>query len=324
MLFRLIRISITFLVLWLLFTQLDWSSIADQVLALKWWALPAAILTQVVIFGVGTTRWWLFFRHEKTKHTITQLLNPFFVASLFNNVLPAATGGDALRIYHIYKQGYGPSIAASPIITERLTGFCVMFGLASTVIPFVTIQAKWLESLSLILPLLFLSLAVTLLLLGWTKSYRPLHNFLASKSRRKLFVALLQVAESSHGYLGAPRLLIKVIALSIVGQAMEVIVFVLLAFGTGVDLPISSFILAVPLILIVSGLPISIGGLGVREAAAITIFTAMGMGESEAATTAILFVPTLILSSLPGLYFFLTNKNRKHLLRDADAHASSD
>lgn len=323
MLLRIIRTSITLLVLWILVQQLDWPSIADQVLTLKWWALPGAIVIQVIIFAVGTSRWWLFFRYEKTKHTFVQLLNPYFVGALFNNVLPAATGGDALRIYHIYKQGYGPSIAASPIITERLTGFCVMFGLASAVIPFVTFEAGWLETLSLALPIIFVSLALVLLLLGWPTTYRPLHNFLAIKSNHKLLKALLQVAESSHSYFGAPGLLVKVIALSIAAQAMEIFVFVVLALGTGAELPLTSFILAVPLILIVSGLPISIGGLGVREAAAITIFTAMGMGESEAATTAILFVPVIIISSLPGLYFFLTNKERKHLLRDAEAHSTS-
>ena len=41
---------------------------------------------------------------------------------------------------------------------------------------------------------------------------------------------------------------------------MEIFVFVVLALGTGAELPLTSFILAVPLILIVSGLPISIGG----------------------------------------------------------------
>ena len=79
--------------------------------------------------------------------------------------------------------------------------------------------------------------------------------------------------------------------------------------GVGSDLSAGSYLLTVPLILVSAGIPISIGGLGIREATGITLFTAIGMPPADAAAVALLFVPTLLLSSLPGLFFFMAQKH---------------
>ena len=67
-----------------------------------------------------------------------------------------------------------------------------------------------------------------------------------------------------------------------------------------------------PLILVAAGLPISIGGLGVREAIAISLFAAAGMRQADAAAVAILFIPVLLLSSAPGIFFFIANKHKQN------------
>jgi uncharacterized membrane protein YbhN (UPF0104 family) len=85
-------------------------------------------------------------------------------------------------------------------------------------------------------------------------------------------------------------------------------------------MPFVNFILTVPIILIIAGLPISVGGFGVRELATITILSAVGIPNAEATTIAILFIPILIIGSFPGLYFFLISKNRGAYLKNTDTH----
>ncbi|MBT5399361.1 flippase-like domain-containing protein [bacterium] len=307
----LLRIILTILFLWFISIQVEWPSVIEIFLSIKWWWVIVAILLQVIIFIIGAIRWRVFFYHGHSPYTLRQLIKPYFIGALFNNFLPASTGGDALRIYHVYKQGYGYSLAFSPIVVERAIGTSVMFGMASLIIPFIEFKAKWVQQFSIFIPVIFLSLIVLLSIIGCSRSYRKMHNFLTKKYNYKLIKTILKITKTIHKYLKSPTLILKIIALSVLAQFMEIVVFFTLAQSIDTVTPFSNFILAVPIILIITGLPISIGGFGIREIAIITIFSTMGMSNSESAAIALLFIPVLIIGSSPGLYFFLNLKNKR-------------
>ena len=98
----LLRIILTILFLWFISIQVEWPSVIEIFLSIKWWWIIVAILLQVLIFIIGAIRWWAFFCHGHSSYTLRQLIAPYFIGALFNNFLPTSTGGDALRIYHIY------------------------------------------------------------------------------------------------------------------------------------------------------------------------------------------------------------------------------
>ena len=66
-----------------------------------------------------------------------------------------------------------------------------------------------------------------------------------------------------------------------------------------------------------SALPISIGGMGVRELAAVGLFTRFGVDATDAAAIALIFIPVVILASLPGLYYYLRYKDSRLLAQSA-------
>jgi uncharacterized protein (TIRG00374 family) len=316
MLSRITKISVTVLMLWLLSRQLDWDELRTIFADFTWWAFVAAIAIQVFAFILGALRWQAFFRHENLMYTLRDLLRPYFIGTLFNNVLPAATGGDVMRVYYILRKGHGVAIAASPVITERIIGTTVMFGIATSVLPFITIKADWLSLLSMVLPTIFMGLVICLVLLRWPTTHQVVYRLFKRWEDYRLGRALLGVTRASHRYLGDTPLVLRVVSLSISMQLIQIVVFWVLAMGVGSNISFIQYALAVPLTLIVAGLPISIGGLGVREAAVVTLFGAIGMETSQATAVAILFLPVLVLSSLPGLYYFLTTRNHNALLRD--------
>jgi len=73
-------------------------------------------------------------------------------------------------------------------------------------------------------------------------------------------------------------------------------------------------------VLVAASIPVTVGGLGVREAAAITLFVSAGMSQENAAAVSLLFIPVLLLSGLPGLWFFLRMKGHKSFY-DKATHA---
>ena len=313
MIYTSLRIFLTILFLWLISIQIEWPSVIEIFLSIKWWWIIVAILLQVLIFIIGAIRWWAFFCHGHSSYTLRQLIAPYFIGALFNNFLPTSTGGDALRIYHIYKQGSDYSLAFSPIIVERAIGISVMFGVVSLIIPFIEFKVKWVQQFSIFIPVIFLALIILLSIIGCSRSYKTMHNFLTKKYNHKLIKTILKITKSIHKYLKNPTLILQIISLSVFAQFMEIIVFFTLSQSIDAVIPFSNFILAVPIILIITGLPISIGGFGIREIAIITIFSTIGVSNLESATIALLFIPVLIIGSSPGLYFFLNlKKNRSH------------
>ncbi len=312
-----IKVVISLALLFLLAYKLDWSQVLASIVHLKWWALPLAIGLQILTLILANWRWWLLLDTHKRGHRIIDLLPQYFVGAFFNNVLPTSTGGDFFRMYYIYQQRHGAAIAASPVITERLIGLVTLIGLTAVVLPFLDHNNEVVQLLTDIVPPVFALSVIGLLLLGTRATYRPLHNFFQRWEHLGLVSTCLHIAEASHTYIARPWLVARLVSLSLCLQVMEIGVFFLLSIGIGAAIAFTNYLVVVPMIMFASAFPLSVGGLGVREAAAVTLFSAVGMSQANAAAVALFFIPVLLTSSLPGLYFFLNMKNHKDLYHKA-------
>ena len=92
------------------------------------------------------------------------------------------------------------------------------------------------------------------------------------------------------------------IALSCVVVALTVNAVMLFGLGLGVDIAPSVAFLVVPVAVIFSSLPISIGGWGVREASLSYGLTLFGKAPADAGMVGLALGIGLLLSSLPGGY----------------------
>jgi uncharacterized membrane protein YbhN (UPF0104 family) len=92
------------------------------------------------------------------------------------------------------------------------------------------------------------------------------------------------------------------LALSFVFQSAQVGINIYLARAAGLQTPLVTFLWLVPLLSLMSLVPIGIGGLGVRETAAIAV-----LGNQEPTTTilvwSLLYQATIWLACLPGGLF---------------------
>ncbi len=315
---KIIKICVSLVLITGLAWRLDWSAFWNSAERLHWWVIPVAIFLQLCAFVLGTCRWQSFFRFHDVPYTTSLLLKPYFIGTLFNNLLPMATGGDVLRIYYIIKEGQSVAIAVSPIITERILGFLTLLGIATLSLPFIDSPNSAFVILSHIVPIFFSGLLFCLAGIGTPFVYRFIHSSFQRWIHIKIVVKLLQIIEAVHLYLGHLILMMRVIALSLAGQLLQICIFWVFGLGLGVNTGFLQYVLVVPLILVAAGVPVSIGGFGVREASAIVLFTALGMDEGDAAVIALLFIPVLLAASLPGLYFFLTTKDHDQFVAEAE------
>ena len=102
----------------------------------------------------------------------------------------------------------------------------------------------------------------------------------------------------------------KIVMLSLIIQSARIMTHYLLSRSLGVSISASCFFLVVPLIAIMATLPVSIGGIGLREQTGVVLFGAFGMAESQAFSTEFLAYLVAVCSSLPGGILFMVRKKQ--------------
>lgn len=107
--------------------------------------------------------------------------------------------------------------------------------------------------------------------------------------------AALDVVASRRGALAAA------VAISLGVQSAFVLTNVWLARSVGVDTPLAPWFVAWPLSKLIAVLPISLGGIGVREAALVTLLSPYGAPRDGVLATGVLWQAVLTVSGLGGL-----------------------
>ncbi len=312
-----IKIGVSLGLIAFLVFRIEWAGVVNNLEKISAWVIAAAIGLQIMAYLIGTWRWSVLLALHQLGYRVKSLFPIYFIGALFNNLLPSLTGGDLLRAYYIFRQKHGIAVAVSPIITERVIGLVVLIGLAALAIHYIKIVNSFTVMLRALLPLMFFGCITVLFLIGHSKVYWPVHRFFERWQHIKIVEALLRIAEASHRYINRPRVMARLVGLSVLGQVVEISLFWLLGRGVGVELDFWSYAVIVPLIFVVASLPITIGGHGVRETAAVAFFGIYGMAEDQAATIMVVFLAVLLITSLPGLYFYMSMKGHQDFLKEA-------
>ena len=215
------------------------------------------------------------------------------VGLFFNQALPTSVGGDAFRVWALHRHGTAPGTAFASVALERVTGVTLMALMIALCVP--TLQpglpagVAW--ALMASAPALVAALAVIALAdrlpLQWlpaailaslTSTSGGLRRLLASPSDT-LGLSLLAIAASLCGF-GAAWVL---------GRSLGI-----------EQQPLSAVVVVLGGAMLVSLLPISLGGWGVREATVVALFTALGVAPERALAMSVAFGLLQLAVSLPG------------------------
>jgi uncharacterized membrane protein YbhN (UPF0104 family) len=99
--------------------------------------------------------------------------------------------------------------------------------------------------------------------------------------------------------------------ISFVNQLLVIAVTWIMALGLRLDLSPVWFLVFVPVITLISMIPISLNGMGLREYAFMSLFGAIGIAPESCIALGLISSIVIILSALPGgiVYVFMRNRN---------------
>ncbi len=285
---------------WLLLSQVDADAVLARLLGVPAEVMVFAALTLFALSGVQAWRWWAIIRAIGAELGYRACWQNVLVGLFFNQTLPSSIGGDAVRIWRAYKSGLAVGPAVNGVLLDRVVGLGALLLIAALGLPKLFNLAgddptRWVAPIMVaggfagIAALVVFDRLPPVLLRGRVGAWAVA----ISADARRAFALSRYSAPAFGG-----SLFIHV-----------TLAFVAFTVARGLDLKIDMIecLVLLPPVLLVSVVPISIAGWGVREGAMVTAFGFAGVPAADAFTLSVLFGLAAIASGLPGgLVWILT------------------
>jgi uncharacterized protein (TIRG00374 family) len=239
-----------------------------------------------------------------------ELARCYWIGTFFGNYLPTSVGGDVVRVMMFSKIGQTALIAAS-IAWERMTGLWILLGwsLAVLVAKPAYFQVGKLELLSWLMVIA----GIILLALPITMCRKASCVIDMALSKRSLLAARINAkmnrfAAAVNEYRSKKKAILFSLLLSIPFYMTGVFTNYLIITAINAHVALVDIATVLPIVYLVSMLPISLNGLGLSEGAYVILFTQIGLSAPEALAAAVIRRTLHLLVSLIGGLFWLPKR----------------
>ncbi len=297
-----LRLAISLALLIFLFTRLDLASCLRIVSDAHLWRVGVVFLLTIADRMLAAYRWFLLVRDKNAAATFPVVVRVFFISNFLGTFLPGSIGVEAIRVYGLSRATSDVALSVSSILVERVFALIallalVLVGLAASPPGLPANLAPWAWGL------LFLLIAGSAALMH-PRLRLTTHFFLPGSWLAPVRNGLDKLYASLDGFKTQPRLLAGVMVLSVIFQMLRVATALACAWALGLEISITHFVVIVPVVILVTMLPISIGGLGVREVSYVYLLGLAGIRPEAALTMSLLLYFIYTAAVLPGAWFY--------------------
>ncbi|QWG25118.1 flippase-like domain-containing protein [Bradyrhizobium sediminis] len=272
---------------------------------LGWMAL--SVLVNIVQIFFGALRWREISRLCAAPLQASQAFRYNMIGTFFNQTLPSTIGGDAVRLWLVSRTGAGWRAATYSVLVDRAVGlialaFMVVFSLPWSYQLIGNTQGR----LALVLiDLAAICAGLGFLFLGhlpwaWLRSWWPTRHIHACS-----LIANRAVFDRHSGP--------KIAILSLCVHILTVVIAWCTVRAISAPVDFEQIFLLIPPIVLVTMLPISIAGWGVREATMMVAFGYAGLAQTDGTMVSLLFgASSFAVGAIGGLiWIFSAEKAEK-------------
>lgn len=279
----------------------DWHQVREAFarLDLRLWLLGVALyaVTQVV----SSLRWALLARPLGFDRRLGDYLAFYYVGMFFNLVLPTSVGGDVVRAWYLDGRSGRRLPAFLSVLLDRGSGLlvllliaCVAAALSPIALPRGLAAGVWAAGALAVVGLAFLALTAG-------RIAGPIGRLLGARVGR----LISSIDDLKTIFWSRRGLLVSTTLLSVVVQAANVVLVWLIGHALGAPVPAAYYAVLVPVVTLLTLLPVSLNGMGVREGAMVLLLAPFGITEGTALSLAFLWFLTFTAVSLLGVGFYL-------------------
>lgn len=287
----------------LLAWRMDWPQLGEAFARLDLGYWLGALLVFLLAQLLSSVRWQWIARPLGFDQPWSRFVALYYLGMFFNLVLPTSVGGDVVRAWYLGAPSGRRGAALLSVLAERASGLAVLILLACAAVVTVYDQVppwmSWLTftlGLGLVCGMALLPISPRLARLPW----------LGSK-----LAPLLPIVRT---YQADRRLLVSTTGFSLLVQLASVAQVWLISQGLGLEISFGYLAVCVPLVSLLTLLPVSVNGMGLREAGLVLLLAPQGITAAQAVTLSLLQFAVLVAASslgagiyLAGAYPRLTN-----------------
>src|ERR1700731_570736 len=296
-----IKILISAALLYLALRKANFSDLASRidVASLGWLGLAIAA-TFLQIF-VGVLRWRAVSAECRAPLTTRTAMRFNLIGAFFNQTLPSSIGGDAVRLWLVARNGAGWRAATYSIFVDRAIGLIALAIIIVASLPWSYNLITDPHGGSALLLVDFAALAggVGFLILGrlrwpWLKTWWGTHHLYACA-----IIANRVIFNRERG--------LWVAVLSLLVHVLAVVIAWCVVQSISAPVGFGQIFQLIPPVMLITMLPISIAGWGVREATMGLAFGYAGLMTNEGINVSLLFgAVTFLVGAFGGLVWIFS------------------
>src|SRR6266540_1182738 len=233
-----------------------------------------------------TFKWLWLLRAKGIRCPLLRAMKIYCASMIWGMFLPSTVGADTIRAVSIVRTGINTNEVVASIVVERIFGFLstLLVGLCSLLL--LSLSGELESRFIVIWWAALLMIGASLIALAASLNEKVFHlihdRILGRFQENRLAVKLKEFHETYLAYSKHAGALITFCVLTIAEQLVPVAALWLIAVALGIHLGLLPFLVAVPLSLLISRLPIGVYGLGTFEAAFIFLLSESGLHVADA------------------------------------------
>jgi hypothetical protein len=296
-----VKIVISAALLYLALRKVDLSALLSRFTVTSLFWIGTAIAVVFLQIFVGVLRWREVSAACGAPLELGRAMRYNVIGSFFNQTLPSAIGGDAVRLWLVARAGAGWRAATYSIFVDRAIGLIALAIIIVASLPwsYTLITDPHGRSALLLVDLVALAGGLGFLVFGalqwrWLKTWWATHHIHACAA-----IANRVIFNRRRGPLVA--------ILSLMVHVLAVVVAWCVVQSIAAPVGFGDVFLLVPPVMLITMMPISIAGWGVREATMGLAFGFAGLAASEGVNISLLFGAVFFLvGAVGGLVWILS------------------
>jgi len=311
---KIIQVLVTIGLLWWLFHDPTRRTDMSEAIARAdlWWLLAAMVSAGACEF-FGIIRWQLFLKMLHLQVPLAETTRLFFIGAFFNQFLPGTTGGDVVRVLYLMREH--PEHRTAGFLSVAVDRLLAMLVLVAMGLAFAWGRAEWFaQSLTVGNTMKIFAIILFNMALGLAASFVLTKRHLVERLPtgmpfREAIVKLstlwqLCIENRREALLGAFYTIPMLVTF------FAAFYFVARAFTPKVDF--LDMMSIMPLVTAISSLPISLNGIGVREALLDELLHELcGVAKGTGMLVSITGMVVYLIWGLPGGWFYLSRRRRE-------------
>ena len=304
------RIGFGFVLLGLLFWITDISELQKIIRGANLLLFLVTFFSFLFIQLIFAYRWQLLLKVFQLTIPIIHLFKTYLIGLFFTNFLPTAIGGDVVRGFYLYRFTKKGKEVAISVIVERFTGFTALIIISLSALSFIYSSLPDSRITWIILGTALIYFFSVIIF--FNKKVFIFFEWLLLKLKMDRFGQMtLEIYDAISLYKTSKKVLFHAVLISLLVQVITIVLYYILSLSLHLSIPLFYFFLFLPIINIVSMVPITPGGLGLREGITVALFKTIGVSQAHALGLSLAWFLVILLTSLLGGALFAFQKGKR-------------